>query len=119
MASSIATPIPTSTAAYGYNLASAMAPADLAKVRAGKAREQAQDFEAMFLNQMFSQMFTSMEGEGPFGGGKEVGIWRSFLTDEYSKSFAKKGGIGLSDHVYRSLIQQQEIRDTAAAGTAK
>jgi Rod binding domain-containing protein len=115
---SIATPIPSSTAAYGYNLASAMAPADLAKVRAAKAREQAQDFEAMFLNQMFGQMFTSMEGEGPFGGGKEVGIWRSFLTDEYAKSFAKKGGIGLADHVYRSLMQQQEIRDTAKAGAA-
>jgi flagellar protein FlgJ len=116
---SIATPIPTSTAAYGYNMAQALAPADLAKVRAGKAREQAQDFEAMFLNQMFSQMFTSMEGEGPFGGGKEVGIWRSFLTDEYAKSFAKKGGIGLADDVYRSLIQQQEARDATKAGETK
>ena len=44
---------------------------------------------------MFSQMFTSMEGEGPFGGGKEMGVWRSLLTDEYSKSFAKKGGVGV------------------------
>jgi Rod binding domain-containing protein len=115
---SIATPIPSSTAAHAYNMASALAPADLAKVRAAKAREQAQDFEAMFLNQMFGQMFTSMEGEGPFGGGKEVGIWRSFLTDEYAKSFAKKGGIGLADHVYRSLMQQQEVQDTAKAGAA-
>lgn len=112
----IATPIPSSTAAYGYNLAQAMAPADLAKARAAKAREQAQDFEAMFLNQMFSQMFTSMDGEGPFGGGKETGIWRSFLTDEYAKSFARKGGIGLADHVYRSLMQQQEIADGKAGG---
>jgi Rod binding domain-containing protein len=112
----VATPIPSSTAASGYNTAQAMAPADLAKARAAKAREQAQDFEAMFLNQMFGQMFTSMDGEGPFGGGKEVGIWRSFLTDEYAKSFAKKGGIGLADHVYRSLMQQQEVRDTATAG---
>jgi len=113
---SIATPIPSSTAASAYNMAQALAPAALAKAREAKAREQAQDFEAMFLNQMFSHMFTSMEGEGPFGGGKEVGIWRSFLTDEYAKSFAKKGGIGLADHVYRSLMQQQEMRDTAAAG---
>ena len=113
---SIATPIPSSSAAHAYNTASALAPNDLAKVRSAKAREQAKDFEAMFLNQMFGQMFTSMEGEGPFGGGKEIGIWRSFLTDEYAKSFAKKGGIGLADHVYRSLIQQQEAR--AAAKTA-
>lgn len=116
---SISTPIPTSTAAYGFNLASVHAPADLARAQAGKAREQAQDFEAVFLNQMFSQMFTSMEGEGPFGGGKEIGIWRSFLTDEYAKSFAKKGGIGLADHVYRSLMQHQEIGDAANAQGVK
>lgn len=113
--SSVSTPIPTSTSAYGFNLASAHAPADLTKAKTNKAREQAQDFEAMFLNQMFSQMFTSMDGEGPFGGGKEVGIWRSFLTDEYAKSFAQKGGIGLADHVYQSLMQLQEISNTGTA----
>ena len=74
-----------------------------------KARAQATDFEAVFLNSMFSQMFTGMEGEGPFGGGGAGGVWRSFLTDEYSKSFAKAGGIGIADHVYRSLIAQQEV----------
>jgi Rod binding domain-containing protein len=104
----LATPLPSSTAPYGYAMASVHAPADLPKVRAGKAREAAQDFEAVFLNNMFSQMFTDMEGDGPFGGGREVGIWRSFLTDEYAKSFAKKGGIGIADHVYRALLQQQE-----------
>ena len=35
-------------------------------------------------------------------------MWRSFLSEEYSKSFAKAGGIGIADHVYRSLIAQQE-----------
>ena len=74
-----------------------------------RAREQAVDFEAVFLNNMFSQMFTSIDGDGPFGGGK-AGVWRSFLTEEYSKSFAKAGGIGIADHVYRSLLQQQEAR---------
>ena len=34
-----------------------------------KARANAVDFEAVFLNSMFSQMFTAIEGEGPFGGG--------------------------------------------------
>jgi len=74
-----------------------------------KARANAVDFEAVFLNSMFSQMFTVIEGEGPFGGGNNgAGVWRSFLSEEYSKSFAKAGGIGIADHVYRSLIAQQE-----------
>ena len=72
-----------------------------------KARAAAEDFEAVFLNSMFSQMFTETGGEGPFGGGKEMGVWRSFLTDEYSKSFVKAGGIGLSDTVQRALIERQ------------
>ena len=73
-----------------------------------KARAAAQDFEAVFLNAMFSEMFTGVDGEGPFGGGAGAGVWRSFLTDEYAKSFSRAGGIGLADDVYRTLIAQQE-----------
>jgi peptidoglycan hydrolase FlgJ len=79
-----------------------------------RAKSAAQDFEAVFLNQMFQHMFTGIEGEGPFGGGVGVSIWRSFLTDQYAKTFSKAGGIGLADHVYRSLIAHQEARAAAA-----
>jgi peptidoglycan hydrolase FlgJ len=75
-----------------------------------KARAAARDFEAVFLNSMFQNMFTGISGEGPFGGSGAVGVWRSMLTDEYSKSFAKSGGIGIADQVYRTLITQQEAR---------
>jgi Rod binding domain-containing protein len=75
-----------------------------------KARANAIEFEAMFLSSMFNQMFTGIDGEGPFGGGDKAGVWRSFLADEYAKSFAKAGGIGIADHVYRALLVQQEIR---------
>jgi peptidoglycan hydrolase FlgJ len=73
-----------------------------------KARTAAQDFEAVFLNSMFQHMFTGIEGDGPFGGNGAAGVWRSMLTDEYAKSFAKAGGIGLADQVYRSLMAHQE-----------
>jgi peptidoglycan hydrolase FlgJ len=75
-----------------------------------KARAAAQDFEAVFLNSMFQNMFTGISGDGPFGGSGATGVWRSMLTDEYSKSFAKAGGIGIADQVYRTLIKQQEAR---------
>jgi flagellar protein FlgJ len=73
-----------------------------------KARAAAQDFEAVFLNSMFNQMFTGIDGEGPFGGATGTGVWRSFLTDEYARSFAKAGGVGIADQVYRTLLAQQE-----------
>ena len=89
----------------------ALEPAAAAKLAvAAKARATAQDFEAVFLNSMFSQMFTGLDDEGPFGGSKSTGVWRSFLTDEYAKNFAKAGGIGLGDHIYRALMAQQEAR---------
>jgi peptidoglycan hydrolase FlgJ len=75
-----------------------------------KARASAVEFESVFLNSMFSQMFTGIEGEGPFGGSGGAGVWRSFLSEEYAKSFAKAGGIGIADHVYRALLAQQEAR---------
>jgi peptidoglycan hydrolase FlgJ len=72
-----------------------------------KARAKAQDFEALFLNSMFSQMTSSIKGEGPFGDTPGTGVWRSMLTEEYSKSFAKSGGVGISNEVFRTLILQQ------------
>jgi flagellar protein FlgJ len=77
-----------------------------------KARKTATEFEAVFLNQMFQSMFTDIGKEGPLGGGAGTGtgIWRSFLTDEYAKNFARAGGIGLADHVYRALMERQAAR---------
>ena len=75
-----------------------------------KARKSSQDFEAVFLNSMFSQMTSGVKGEGPFGDTTGTGVWRSMLTDEYSKNFAKAGGIGISTDVFRTLILQQAAR---------
>jgi flagellar protein FlgJ len=72
-----------------------------------KAKATATDFEAMFLNSMFSQMTNGLKGEGPFGDTPGTGVWRSMLTEQYSKSFAQAGGVGISNEVYRTLILQQ------------
>ncbi|MCF8477910.1 MAG: flagellar assembly peptidoglycan hydrolase FlgJ [Pseudolabrys sp.] len=83
---------------------------DMDTANKAKAKEASQNFEAVFLNTMFQQMFTGLQGDGPFGGSGATGVWRSFLTDEYSKSFAKAGGIGIADQVYSALLTQQEVR---------
>jgi flagellar protein FlgJ len=73
-----------------------------------RAKAAAQNFEAVFLNSMFQEMFTDIGGEGPFGGQGATGVWRSLLTDEYAKTFAKAGGVGIADQVYKTLLAQQE-----------
>jgi flagellar protein FlgJ len=77
-----------------------------AQVKA-KAQTQAQNFEGMFLNSMFSQMTSGVKGEGPFGNTVGTGIWRSMQIEQYSKSFAQAGGVGIAKEVYRTLIIQQ------------
>jgi peptidoglycan hydrolase FlgJ len=96
---------------------SAIGDASAAQVQAalkikGHAKAAARDFEAMFLNSMFQQMFTAIDGDGPFGGSGALKVWRSFLTDEYAKTFAKNGGLGIAAHVYDTLLKQQGLSAT-------
>jgi Rod binding domain-containing protein len=81
-----------------------------------KAKATAQDFEAVFLNSMFSQMTNGLKGEGPFGNTPGTGVWRSMLTEQYSKSFAKAGGVGIAKDVYRELILRQAKTAGQTAG---
>jgi flagellar protein FlgJ len=101
----------TAAAQLGLSMA-AIGDADGARAQAAlnikaKAKDAARDFESMFLNTMFQQMFTGIDGDGPFGGSGALKVWRSFLTDQYAKTFAKAGGVGMADHVYDTLLKQQ------------
>ena len=90
-------------------LAAAQAPQDPTAVIKAKAKAASQKFEAMFLNSMFQEMFTGVDGDGPMGGSGALKVWRSFLTDEYAKTFAKSGGVGIASHVYDQLLKHQGI----------
>ena len=99
-----------SLASIGIGPTPALKPAaNVPPAVAAKARATAQDFEAMFLNSMFGQMFSNV-GDGPFSGGHAAKTWQSMLTDEYARTVAKSGGVGIADSVYRQLIAQQEAR---------
>ena len=100
--------IPSINGHPDYDLANALT--KVSPQAQAKAKATSQDFEAMFLNSMFSQMTSSLKGEGPFGSTTGTGVWRSMLTEQYSKSFAKAGGVGISNEVYRTLILQQANR---------
>jgi flagellar protein FlgJ len=97
--------IPSINGHPDYDLANALT--KVSPQAQAKAKSTAQDFEGMFLNSMFSQMTSGLQGEGPFGSTTGTGVWRSMLTEQYSKSFAKAGGVGISKDVFRELILQQ------------
>ena len=76
---------------------------------AAKARAVARDYEAVFLTQMFSSLFSSLGKDGPLGGGAQ-GTYRSLLAEEYGRSVAAAGGIGLADTLAGELLSLQEAR---------
>lgn len=71
-------------------------------------RETAEDFEAFFLSQVFSQMFSGLDVDPVFGGGPGETVFRSLMIEEYGKAVARSGGVGIADAVMRELITLQE-----------
>ena len=73
------------------------------------ALHTAQEFESLFLAQFAQTLFSGISSEGPFGGGPAEDIYKNLLAEEYGKSLANAGGIGLADSVYREIIKTQEV----------
>jgi len=80
-----------------------------------QAKATATGFEAVFLNSLLSQRTGRIKSDGPFGDTPGTGVWRSMLTEQYSKNFASSGGVGISNEVYRTLILQQAGRSSLVA----
>jgi flagellar protein FlgJ len=102
----------TFVAAYGAP--ARLRPAAATPTGADKARAQAQDFETVFVSSMLQHMFTDIGKEGPLGDGPGVGVWRSLLTEQFSKSLVKAGGIGIANQVYKSMLARQAAPRYAA-----
>jgi Rod binding domain-containing protein len=78
-------------------------------------QKTAQEFETMFLEQMFNHMFATVPVNKTFGGGAGEETMRSFLTGAYAKQVTKAGGIGLPAAIAREMLKMQE----AANGVAR
>ncbi len=76
-----------------------------------RIKKVSQEFESVFLGNMFEEMFSSIEEEeGPLGAGSGGSAWRSMRVEEMAKSISASGGIGLAQHVQRHLIAMQEVK---------
>ena len=103
-------------AAPGFDLAKEIfnnKPAELPSGRKPDAdpkaiRASAEEFEAVFVSQMLTDMFESVEIDPLTGGGNGEEVFRSLLVNEYGKAIAKNGGVGIADHVHREMLRLQE-----------
>lgn len=77
----------------------------------GKAKEEAklkqacQQFEEMYLTQMFAQMRKSCKTEGGIGGGQQEEMFQGMLDGERAKSWSSEGGVGLANLLYQQMKQ--------------
>ncbi len=86
-----------------------MAGAATGRVTPETARRIGEEFELVFLSSMMEHMFSGLETDGPFGGGQAESTYRSLLIEEYGKSIAASGGVGIADEVSRELLAFQEM----------
>lgn len=68
-----------------------------------KLKEVSQEFEAIFINQLFKSMRNTVPKSEWLDGGLKQDIFEDMLYDEYAKNISKAGGIGLGDMVYKYL----------------
>lgn len=79
------------------------------KLNAEKINDTASEFEAQFISQMLSNMFSTVEPNEELGGGDAEEMYQSMLQNEYGKIIARTGGVGVADQVKRIMIEQQEV----------
>jgi len=81
-------------------------------------RKVAEEFEAAFLSALLQPMFSSLSTEAPFGGGQGEAAFKSFMVEAMARQAAKRGGVGLADHVARELMRMQGLTAPAAPQAA-
>ena len=72
-------------------------------------RKAARDFEAMAIGELLKPMFDTIDqSKGLFGGGAGEAAWKPILVEHMARNIAARGGLGLAEHVYQSLLRMQE-----------
>ncbi len=83
-------------------------PPSTAAANAPAIRRAATEFEAQAIAAMFRPVFETVATDGPFRGGSAEAHWRPMLVDAIARDFARQGGIGIGDAVFRELMRAQE-----------
>jgi Rod binding domain-containing protein len=69
----------------------------------------ARDFEAMAMAELLAPMFDSLDVDGLGGGGFAERMFRPMMVQNFSRSIADAGGVGLSDALRAQLIGLQGL----------
>ena len=74
--------------------------------RVAELRAVAAEFEAVFLEEMLKVTELNSTSE-EFGGGAGEDAFGTLLTQEYAKQMSARGGIGIAEHIFRSMASRE------------
>ena len=75
----------------------------------GHLKQQAQDLEGIFINNLMKEMFSSLKTDQKSGGGGDAeSTWRGIQAEQMSDAVSKAGGVGIADAIYSDLLAVQE-----------
>lgn len=74
-----------------------------------RTRQQAEDFEGVFLNTLTKELFSSIKTDkSVMGGGFGEETWRSMQSEMMATSMAQNGGLGIAEQLMPELLAIQE-----------
>ncbi len=62
--------------------------------------------EAIFLKNLYSEMWKTVPKNELFGDDNTMDIWRDMYHEELTKQIAQDGGIGLANYIYEQLTRK-------------
>jgi len=74
--------------------------------RKNELKKVSQEFEAIFIAQLLKVMRETIEESGLTEGGFGKSIYTELFDQEVSLSIARRGALGISDLLYRSLVEK-------------
>lgn len=90
------TPGPTPLAADPLNSITGKTPRE-------RLRQATQNFEAIFLSQLFASMRKTVSDGGYTGESNSENMYRALLDEQYALELARHQGTGLAEQLFRSL----------------
>lgn len=69
---------------------------------------KAEELEASFLAEMLAHSGLG-EMTGPFGGGSGEAQFSSFLRAEQARLIVEKGGVGLAELIFNSMVKAEHV----------
>lgn len=108
MESNLPITAPTSQViATGPGAAASATPAQLARL--AKAKDVAQKFEAVFLQQMLQLSSPQPDKNDPMSGGFGEQMYRQMLNEQTANALASHGGLGLANTILKQMAQRGDI----------